>query len=341
MAMIHPQVVFDKPQKDLQARHLCFLAKNIAGGDFARGGFWVLPYCAQGNPNTVYFPDLGYSGQFWKEISKSPNIDLCKPFPKLAIAEASNLIQSIMHTENTLRQQWLGIEEKFFSYCLDFLILDDTLQELEAIEIMQSQYGTAGSYDFKKGKSGQILYIIIRSDMGLSKLIQVLLMAFWTKQTRQRAEIQEYKWLNKMATVEFLIRNTVFSTLAKDENCNAIGNIKNISHDSKKYLDELGFPAISELHSGPRGITGRSGEVLGHFFTDQESELLKYFIAKKDEIVDFDVIAGVLWKEAADDKFSLYAIAKVIENIRKKLHNLGINREIIHTVRKRGYLFTN
>ncbi len=70
----------------------------------------------------------------------------------------------------------------------------------------------------------------------------------------------------------------------------------------------------------------------------KEIEILKLLIDKKSIVVSFDEIAQTYWKDAWQEKFSLSAIAKIIEKIRKSLLRNEIKFEVIGTVRKRGYI---
>jgi len=62
-------------------------------------------------------------------------------------------------------------------------------------------------------------------------------------------------------------------------------------------------------------------------------------IRNAGQIVSFDDMADIIWKDNSDQKFSLEAIAKIIQNIRIKIRTLGIIKEIIFTKRGSGYLY--
>ncbi len=339
--MKYPSITWLEPNSTIQAQHLCFLAKTIEQGGFQKGGYWVLPYLVPDVVKAVFFPDFEYSPEYWRIIKKTSNLDLCKPYPAKAVQEAIQRLANMQTDYADLQTQWQAIEARFFSYCLDFLILHECISSLQRIELYVSPYGTSGSYDYKKEGSGEILMIVMRSDTTVSRLIELLLMAFWTRQTRKRAEIYQYHWLNKMATIEFLMHNTVFSTLAPAEPTPKTISIETLARDSSTYLKKLGFDLDPAIRLTAKGLVLSDGTGLENYLTAQEQQVLSLMITQPNEIIDYDQIGMALWGKATEDKFSLYAIAKVIENIRKKLHDLGLYRELIHTVRKRGYLFTN
>jgi DNA-binding response OmpR family regulator len=58
-------------------------------------------------------------------------------------------------------------------------------------------------------------------------------------------------------------------------------------------------------------------------------------------VVSFESCAKAVWGNECDEKFSLYALAKIVENLRKKIYASGINNDILKTVRKKGYLLLN
>ena len=72
-------------------------------------------------------------------------------------------------------------------------------------------------------------------------------------------------------------------------------------------------------------------------FSPQEGRLLKCLQEKKGKIVSFDQTSQILWGRNSYDKYSPQAMAKVIENIRRKIQDQGINKEVIFTKRGKGY----
>jgi DNA-binding winged helix-turn-helix (wHTH) protein len=58
---------------------------------------------------------------------------------------------------------------------------------------------------------------------------------------------------------------------------------------------------------------------------------------KNGEVVSHDEIAKALWGGKAEEKFSLWAITKLVQKIRAKLMSLGISSNLIYTVYGKGY----
>jgi len=74
---------------------ICFLAKNISLGYYQNNGFLVLPYLERGNSRAIYFPNLGYSKEFWKAINVNSNNDLSASYSQKAIDEVKNSLKNI------------------------------------------------------------------------------------------------------------------------------------------------------------------------------------------------------------------------------------------------------
>ena len=134
-----------------------------------------------------------------------------------------------------------------------------------------------------------------------------------------------------MSAISFIFENTIFKKYYPNFK-NIIRSQFSFSKDtitkSNKYLVKLGFPQ-KEIKINLENI----------IFSKQEKDLLTALIKNKGKILDFDQVANIIWKDKADDKFSLEAMAKLVENLRRKIKTLGINKEVIFTKRGKGYIF--
>ena len=77
------------------------------------------------------------------------------------------------------------------------------------------------------------------------------------------------------------------------------------------------------------------------FLSFQERIIFDLLFINFNKIVSYEMIANKLWHEQQDEKYSLWAINKVISRIRSKLPELEMNRNQIRTVRKVGYMLTS
>lgn len=131
-----------------------------------------------------------------------------------------------------------------------------------------------------------------------------------------------------MSAINFLFTNTVFAKYYPsfenpDNDKFTVSQI--LLSKSGKYLTELGFPN-KDINLGKDGV-----------FSPQEENLLKSLQENRGKVVSFDTMARILWGKDSYEKYSPQAMAKVIENIRRKIKDQGINKEIVFTQRKKGY----
>lgn len=172
-------------------------------------------------------------------------------------------------------------------------------------DLLETKYGTVGSFN----------KYVMTNRTGNSKqefektftLMKLLL------KNKDRGEIGDIVWHKRNAVIEYL-----FGKFKSKESIE-------LANKSQKYLEKLGFGTKTKL---PQIKS----------LTKQEENLLNLLQQNEGSIVSFDEVANTLWGSKVDDKFSLEAIAKVIENLRKKIKGLGINKEVIFTKRGSGYL---
>jgi hypothetical protein len=77
-------------------------------------------------------------------------------------------------------------------------------------------------------------------------------------------------------------------------------------------------------------------------FTQQEFKVLAYFLEKQNELVTRDEVAKAMWGSLYyQEKYSDWAIDKIISVIRKKLQKIGFDPENLQTIKKRGFILRN
>jgi DNA-binding winged helix-turn-helix (wHTH) protein len=108
-------------------------------------------------------------------------------------------------------------------------------------------------------------------------------------------------------------------------------------HESKIYLDKLHFPIRHTLALKNNLIYFNSKQI-DTLFSESERRVVKLLIQQRGRITSFDKVAEIVWSDQVLEKYSLFALAKIVQNIRTKLYSLGINHDIIKTIRKHGYL---
>ena len=166
--------------------------------------------------------------------------------------------------------------------------------------------------------------------MGIGNIASLILQNLFIIKTRIGGEINTNEYLRRMASISFIFKHTYFKKYHKEFedllNTNYDYNEKELN-DSTAFLTKLGFPIKEVLID----LEDRN-------FTKQELNVLKLLIKNKDKVVTFDEIAENIWHEHVDDKFSLESLAKIIQNLRNKIRNQGIKKEVIFTKRGKGYL---
>lgn len=75
-------------------------------------------------------------------------------------------------------------------------------------------------------------------------------------------------------------------------------------------------------------------------FTDQEYDVLLLLIKNRNKITTRENIAQIMWKKEWEDKYSEWAIDKLISRLRSKLFSISKNRSILQTVKTKGVIFS-
>lgn len=313
--------VFDYSLKS-QARYICFLAKGIVDGIYQKGNFAVLPYLVSGNFWTVHFPDLNYSREFWQEISKTQHNDFSKPFSKLAENEVISKLKA--SSNKGIEDSWREKESEFWKLCEQFLNWKTLVNKIRKITIVPTDFGTFGSYHPNITKSGYELTLSSRSDAGGENIVHLLLMNLYNLCYRDAAEIGEIDWYKRQAVTAFLASKTAFSKLFPKTKPN-VTTPKHIQ-DSNAYLTKLGFPPMEN----------RDFSNLENALTIKEKILFNLLKGSPGKLISFDTIGDSLWPNQ-EDKFSLYAITKLVEGLRSKMRSVGFDSSILKTSKSQGY----
>lgn len=76
-------------------------------------------------------------------------------------------------------------------------------------------------------------------------------------------------------------------------------------------------------------------------FTPQEMRVLAYLLTHDGVVLSRDQMAEAMWGRNANEKYSDWAIDKLISTIRGKLDALGFPSERLVTLKGRGFRFSN
>ncbi len=104
----------------------------------------------------------------------------------------------------------------------------------------------------------------------------------------------------------------------------------------ENYIQEY-LPKVSLIKSESH-ITLNNVNIEGNF-SKKEKKVMRILLDHKNQLVDRDAIAKVLWEET-EGSYSDWALDRFIARIRIKLKKLGVSREMIKTLRNKGYMLT-
>lgn len=188
------------------------------------------------------------------------------------------------------------------------------------ITISPQLYGTVGSYRLHNNE------IIVkprydRKIMGLQKLIITALTHYFFFDYIDKKEKADKKWFDKQSMAAE-IENEFFpkgkhKSMLKILDTQFAGKL---AEESAKYLEKLKIKP-ERLPEKPDNLT-RS-----------ENIVFNLLLRNKNKLVSFEEISEWLWQDKSEEKYSEYAITKLIERLKKKLP-----KNLIHSQRGTGYL---
>jgi DNA-binding response OmpR family regulator len=102
----------------------------------------------------------------------------------------------------------------------------------------------------------------------------------------------------------------------------------NLAVQSARYLNWLNQPLKSKINHS--ALTNR--------LTKNERVIFDLLNQRKNQVVSHEEIAETIWQEKTNEKYSLYAISKTIQRLRKRFRNSGVKTNLIHSQRGHGYI---
>ncbi len=328
--MSYPKVTFIENDRDQLANYLCYLAFGIYHGFYQQRRFLVLPKLVAQDPRTVYFPSLKYPRDFWAELEKIDPKNNLFFFPKSLRNKAANLLLNQPQMKSHLPTLWC-LKERLFFKEFEKVLTNYKLRKINKIQVFVTPFGTSDSFTYKKVNNKYDFYLTVRSDFGPAQIAEGIITLFMQiEQPTNKLPL----WYQTESNVDFLLSNT---TLGKVFDCNYQPTVskhpdvlpENLVVESQIYLSRLGFP-LKPILQNIQDIS----------LTPTEKIIMEILAKNKNKLVTHDSIGFALWgdDELAADKFSLYSISKAVEQIRKKVKDMGIYQELIHTIRGKGYV---
>jgi len=336
-----PQTVWNY-SLDTETDRIAYTITNAANRFFTSHGFYVLPYPIEGNSKTIFLPDLHYELQLFDRLAP-----LDATIPLRADTNNLNLIKTKLEKSQwridhqklaEVKKIWSLNENKLWEMVSQFFKLDKHI----TLEIRPTRYGSACSFDC----DGSQIRIFYRVDTDISHLGEAIISAILLHPLNNQYQNvwQGENWTEKEAIVDSLMTVGPFAGLFPGYNTTLSHGRSPISaklnNDSKKYLAQFGITDEPILCARDGEITIK-GKQTDHQFSMAEKELLLLLIDNKNKVVSFDEIADIIWKDQAEEKYSLWAMAKMIQRLRGKLQEFGVNPDLIETKRRVGYVLAD
>jgi len=317
-----------------EAMYYLHQAKNIESGLFQNMRAVVLPYL---HPNAWYLPDynlfknpefilrLHTINQDYFKIEDTQFIELVRDVPDLRIDVHD--ITKDQKSVDQMHEAFFKLTQLFFPHV-----------SIKKLTIIPTKIGTGSSFYLDKEDSSHFL-MTYRLDKGCELVFQsILTLLIKESLTKDTQSID--LWKTELTVSDFLATKSVFSKFLKggfEHNTLTFldGYKGNMVAESASYFAKMGHPIASSFSYTGDSIMFNDKTIIG--LSNKEIDVLKLLIDRRSQIVSFDEVGDMYWKNDPD-KFSLASLAKVIEKLRNTLEQNGIPESYIRTVRKRGYL---
>lgn len=262
---------------------------------------------------------------------KAQNYSLTEKYPQHPVNEVVNhLATYVIPDTRQLVQQFNDHWAQFIKFGEHSFSLKSVFKQISEIQVLITEFGSIGSFSRSQNSDGTYrVYVTSRIDFAWANIYKSLLQAFIPiDQAGTNNDVGSIGYHQRNAILRHLLTHTPLQKLLDFPQTPSIPIHKLIA-DSQNYLARLGFPIQADLD-----LTK-----LINLFTPQENSLFAALNSQKGKIVTFDEAGVAVWGNEVDQKYSLYALAKLVENLRRKLHLAGHQKQHIYTLRKQGYLF--
>ena len=307
------------------------VAQKIENGFQQERRFYILPHLPEKfRDRVVYFP---YIESYIKNIRRFNEL---KNFENIPDEVQKDISQSYEPYKLSYNQKFVNLTNQSKSVLRAFEIFcsKNGLNHKVTIQVYPVFVGSLGHYDM----TDSTIFIHPRFDRNITEIFGLILTVLIhlkvipAKDKIKWDKTYEEKWWEKQEITQQLFKSKEFEKIfenIKDTidilEDNTAGDL---AIESIKYLNKLNFPIKPFIKNAEQIQT----------LTKHEKEILELFLANRASIVNYNQIAEIMWKENTEEKFSLYAISKIIERIRNKIQNSGIKPNLIHSQRGVGYV---
>ncbi len=329
-------------EPELEGERLLHSFQSLIFRRYRKAGLLVLPYRVAGEKRVVYLPKLKRWG--WEKVKKVLEkhervVDV--PVQSRELVELAETVRLGLEIEPIDKQKGQEVERRWW-LIEEFVwgAIEDVFPELRGKElklmIYWTRYGASMSYGTAKKNGKKVgISLFLRDDMGVGEIIEGIVSAWWLEEFVK----QKYSWEQMEAIVDFVLTKTKLRSLVKGFvptlQPTSYKKMERYYQDSIAYLQELGVGVKKgiEVKDGRVWVEGKPARVN---FSEFEYKVLERLVQKKGEVVDYFELGEVLWGEEAD-RFSLWALSRLIYKLRYKLNQCGFVAHKLRNVRGRGY----
>lgn len=317
---------------DTEAQRILYTARQIAHGFYQQHNFFVLPkLTGTAKCATVVFPNLHYCSihNFWSRVK---NIDI----DHLPLAVEPKLFEQIKALLDfkppefkAVKAKWQKAETEILRAINRLIPSPDGL--IRSLTVWPTNYGTTCSFNLTEKYPAEIK-IFLRNDCGVRQITEAILTSLIRKKTERDlgAGWNETElitdWLTSCSFLTKIINKYTEGQYAPTLALTRNPQNGRLLKQSIAYLKKLGVgqtppPELNRLAN----------------LSLREKNLLKVLLEKRGQIISLDEINDII-SASGGPEFSLYAISKTLERLRKKLEENNLPGALVQTVRKQGWI---
>jgi hypothetical protein len=324
--------------KEIDLRKLLFHLVEIHRGFFIEHGFYLTTQIDETTSNFVVIPKWEelQSAQLWKQIEEMSNQMKKDPhyYLKTDLSKFKELVTKFDELEDidisVFESEWKKVEKEILDYCNSNLNLKNI-----NLDIYLTRFGAKCSYALQPGR---VVSMPINSIKYINSNIVFSLLS---STIHEYADDQKHNvsWKEKQVAIDSVIKSTKLSELLK-QYTNVVDDIKaakinnSLIESDRELYKFLGIESKTEIEFINNQILINTKLI---DFTKGEADVFKLLYTHKNKPVTYEQIADFLWSQHVSHKYSLEAINKKIERIRKKIKTAGIHTPIIRTKNNIGY----
>lgn len=328
-----PTILFDPWTPEAETRMLLFIASQIGVGFYQNYGFiFSVGQLKKPEVHSLILTEKLYwylKDEFeWGTLNPEA---VAQSWPVLNsaayIPSYRQVVDYQVSPNDRIASEIAALEDDFFS----FLHVFSPLASIITIRVSWMKIGTISSFNMQKDTN--TLYIYLREDALLVNFLYCLINGV--------LEIDDgniHKWRVRQEMMRRIFNIPTLKAKYPDADL-IIDHLEKHEHNLEKrrksdqYFASLGYPCTVSLDTrGDRFYIAGEEEVKD--LSKSEHTLLSFLVAHAGEVVPYDFLAQAVWGEGF---YSLEALTKIVERIRRKLKNAGARKSMIHTVRGRGY----